>query len=138
MNKEIPDGDPLVSFIGTRGDIEGAYAYGGMTPVVSSSPFGKLSTSGNIIYSANEKRTIVTSSTGNVKIIAGFQSGVIQVGTELEQGFIVQSTDNEAGVHSGEVAYTLEVNASGWINSFYPVFTRTATINGAFYGVGRD
>ncbi|MEI3802437.1 MULTISPECIES: hypothetical protein [unclassified Chitinophaga] len=134
---EQGDGNPVVSFIGTPGDIVDTYSYGSVGVVQATSHLQTLQTNGNAIYGASEKRTIVTSVNGGMKVIAGFNAEVIEIGSEIEAGFTVQSAKNETGVHSGEVSYTLKVAVSGW-TSQYPNFQRTASLNGAFYGTVKD
>lgn len=127
-------GEGKLSFIGTPGDISEEYVNGGMNSVTATSPYQTLIADGNAVYGAKEKRTIVRSYSGEIKVELGWKAGNYEVGGNLGGGFIVQSATNETGVHSGEVTYSLKVAAGGWGQGQWPVFQRTTTINGAFYG----
>ncbi|ATL47390.1 hypothetical protein COR50_09530 [Chitinophaga caeni] len=123
----------LLNFIGTQGDIVDINIMGYLQPVTTTSENQDLITGGNAVYNANERRTIIRSINGKVKITAGLNAEVFQVGEELEAGFVVQSAQNEVGVHSGYITFEIKVAASGW-NIHYPNFYHTGTIHGSFYG----
>ncbi|ACU60038.1 hypothetical protein [Chitinophaga pinensis] len=134
---EQGEGEGQLSFIGTSGEIDGAYVNGGINAVTARNPSETLIADGNAVYGANEKRTIVVSVNGGIKVLFGFKAAELEIGSELEQGFTIQRATNETGFHSGDVAYTIKVPVSGW-TQFYPVFQRSVNIKGAFYGTIRD
>lgn len=130
--------DPRVSFIGKQGEIANAYAAGSINPGIASSMSDRMTANGNAIFYADERRTITTTNLGNVKITAGFNSGVAAVGTEIDDGQTVTQVENENGVHTGEVYFSIACNASGWTNTFKPIFTYDWNINAAFHGTLQD
>ncbi|SFM89137.1 hypothetical protein SAMN05428949_1194 [Chitinophaga sp. YR627] len=134
---EQGEGEGQLSFIGTSGEIDGDYVNGGINAVTARNPNETLIADGNAVYGANEKRTIVVSVNGGIKVLFGFKAAELEIGSELEQGFTIQRATNETGFHSGDVAYTIKVPVSGW-TQLYPVFQRSVTIKGAFYGTIRD
>lgn len=132
------EGECFVTFIGTQGQMHSDYVHGSVNDVEATgfSPYW-LQTDGNVIYGAAENRTVVTSMTGNIKMMAGFQAEVIHAGMELEEGFTVQSSENEVGYHTGEVFYTIKgyTHQSPGLN---PNITRTANLTGVFHGTPKD
>lgn len=130
--------DPKLSFIGKRGEIANAYAAGGITPGVATSTSDRMTAQGNAIFYADERRTITTTNLGNVKITAGFNSGPVAVGGEIENGQTVTQVENENGVHSGEVYFTIACNASGWTGTYKSIFTYDWNLNAAFHGTLQD
>lgn len=129
---------PQLSFIGTMGDIVDTETFGGVSPSSANNVNQPLETDGGITYFANEKRTIIYSQTGEIKVMAGFKAEIIEVGSEISTGFTVQSAVNEMGYHSGDVYYTIKLMSAGGWTHFYPNFHRTGTLNGAFYGTVHD
>lgn len=111
---EIGGMEPWVSFIGKQGDIVNAYTNGHINPTTVTSANQRLSADGNAIFSANEKRTVTTTNAGTITVSAGFDSGVVAVGAQNEQGETVTHVDNENGVHSGELSFSIAVNSTGW------------------------
>jgi len=130
--------DPRVSFIGKQGEIVNAYAAGGMTPGIAATMSDRMTAQGNAIFYADERRTITTTNLGNVKITAGFNTGPAAIGTEIDNGQTVTQVENENGVHTGEVYFTIACNASGWTNTYKPIFTYDWNLNAAFHGTLQD
>ncbi|RXK87141.1 hypothetical protein [Filimonas effusa] len=83
--------------------------------------------------SATERRTKIVSTTGSIKLISGFNVELIQVGTEIEQGFTVKSVYAEQGTYSynGEIKVMKGIAYPG--EDRYPRFQITA--KGYNYGL---
>lgn len=123
------DDQPTLRFIGTHGDIVNSQILGTIAPVYTRTPTETLRTEGNVIFSTDERRTIIRSVTGNFKVQSGFNAQFIQIGSEIAAGFTVQSAFNETGVHSGEMAFELKVPASA---GSFPTFQQNATLKKYF------
>lgn len=90
----------------------------------------------NFDASAGERRTIIKSTKGDMKIISGFNAELFQAGNELEYGFKIESSTNESGTYSftGKVELLKGMGYPGDLP--YPRYKTTAS--GYNYGIQRN
>lgn len=125
---------PTVSYIGSPGEMVNENYMSYLTADYADIWSSTLTSEGGVSLSANERRTIILTTAGNVKIISGWHAASLSYGSVID-GVTVQEAQDETGFHSGtaEISVSIPIGTAS-----QPTFQYHSTINMTFYGVARD
>lgn len=125
-----------MTFLGIYGEIDGTSTQSSLTTQYTSNWSQTLKSEGAATLFCREKRTIVTTTSGVVKVLSGWQSTTLTPGSVIAGGYTVQEAYDETGIHQGQMDVTIEIPAYNYGISLY--FQVSSAVNMTFYGKAMD